>query len=50
MIRGFTNVGQYEEALSLFHDMEILVFRPNTLTLLSTLSACASRGALEDGA
>ena len=50
MIRGFANVGQYEEALALFHDMEISVFRPNTLTLLSTLSACASHGALEAGA
>ena len=47
MIRGFANVGQYEEALALFHDMEISVFRPNTLTLWSTLSACASHGALE---
>ena len=50
MIRGFANVGQYEEALALFHDMEISVFRPNTLTLFSTLSACASNGALEAGA
>ena len=29
--------------------MEISVFRPSTLTLLSTLSACASHGALEAG-
>ena len=50
MIRGFANVGQYEEALALFQDMEISVCRPNTLTLLSTLSACASHGALEAGA
>ena len=50
MIQGFANIGQYEEALALFHDMEISVFRPSTLTLLSTLSACASHGALETGA
>ncbi|RVX20621.1 Pentatricopeptide repeat-containing protein, chloroplastic [Vitis vinifera] len=50
MIGVFARIGQYQEALTWFHEMEFSGVSPNTLTLLSTLSACASHGALDTGA
>ncbi|KAK9281282.1 hypothetical protein L1049_004179 [Liquidambar formosana] len=44
-----SRVDQYEEVLALFHEIESLGGKPNILTLSSTLSACASLGALDIG-
>ncbi|OVA05351.1 Pentatricopeptide repeat [Macleaya cordata] len=49
MIRGLSCEGRYGEALDLFHEMELSGEKPNKMTLLSTLSACASLGALDTG-
>ncbi|KAK6937593.1 E motif [Dillenia turbinata] len=49
MVAGLSSEGLHKEALALFHEMECSDVKPNTLTLLSTLSACASLGALETG-
>ncbi|KAK9083579.1 hypothetical protein Scep_030050 [Stephania cephalantha] len=50
MIGGLVRVGRCKEALELFHEMEgYSGEEPNRLTMLSTLSACASLGALDVG-
>ncbi|KAJ4954367.1 hypothetical protein NE237_011150 [Protea cynaroides] len=49
MVGGLSRLGRCKEALTLFHQMESSGVKPNTLTLLITLSACASLGALDTG-
>ncbi|KAK9146522.1 hypothetical protein Sjap_006425 [Stephania japonica] len=50
MLGGLVRVGRCKEALELFHEMEECSgVEPNRLTMLSTLSACASLGALDVG-
>ncbi|XP_042479698.1 pentatricopeptide repeat-containing protein At2g29760, chloroplastic-like [Macadamia integrifolia] len=49
MVGGLSSVGRCKDALTLFHQMESSGVKPNKLTLLITLSACASLGALDTG-
>ncbi|KAF9618656.1 hypothetical protein IFM89_002351 [Coptis chinensis] len=49
MIGGLSQMGQSKEAIVLFHEMESTGIEPNKMTMLSTLSACASLGALDTG-
>ncbi|XP_028807216.1 pentatricopeptide repeat-containing protein At5g66520-like [Neltuma alba] len=47
MINGFVKVGLNKEALSLFQEMMIAGFKPDSVTLSCSLSACAGLGALD---
>ncbi|KAF7127955.1 hypothetical protein RHSIM_Rhsim11G0077400 [Rhododendron simsii] len=49
MISGYAIHGQFKEALELFGRMEASSERPNDLTFLSILSACAHGGFVEEG-
>lgn len=49
MIYGFANAGLDKEALYLFHEMQVAGVKPDSVTLASTLSACACLGALDQG-
>lgn len=49
MISGYTQNGQPNEALELFEDMKSQQIRPNDVTLVSVLSACAQLGSIEAG-
>ncbi|KAL6013483.1 hypothetical protein ACLOJK_003981 [Asimina triloba] len=49
MISGYSQNGLSYEALSLFHQMRLHGFLPDTVTVVSSLSACASLGALQVG-
>lgn len=49
MISGYAIHGQCKEALELFGRMEASSERPNDLTFLSILSACAHGGFVEEG-
>ncbi|KAF6140299.1 hypothetical protein GIB67_000347 [Kingdonia uniflora] len=49
MISGYTQTGRYSEALELFMEMEGVGVKPDEITLVSTLSACAGLGDLELG-
>ncbi|KAF8412700.1 hypothetical protein HHK36_000668 [Tetracentron sinense] len=49
IIGGLSQAGRCKEAVALFHEMELSDVKPNGLTLLSVLSACASLGALDTG-
>ncbi|PIA60875.1 hypothetical protein AQUCO_00300412v1 [Aquilegia coerulea] len=49
MIGGLCQMGRSREAIVLFQDMELAGMKPNKSTMLSTLSACASLGALDTG-
>ncbi|XP_021290429.1 pentatricopeptide repeat-containing protein At1g04840 [Herrania umbratica] len=50
MVNGFLQNGDHEKALSMFFKMLEAALRPNDLTLVPALSACAKIGALEAGA
>ncbi|XP_021894261.1 pentatricopeptide repeat-containing protein At1g04840, partial [Carica papaya] len=50
MINGFSQNGDHEMALSMFSKMLEKDMRPNKLTVVSALSACAKLGALQIGA
>ncbi|KAL4185768.1 hypothetical protein AMTRI_Chr10g7610 [Amborella trichopoda] len=49
MIAGYTQLGKPEEAINMFHEMEKAKVRPNEVTVVSVLSACADMGALDLG-
>ncbi|KAM7255232.1 hypothetical protein ACFE04_020473 [Oxalis oulophora] len=49
MISGYTQAGQYTEALELLTQMEALGVKPDDVTLVSALSACAGLGVLDFG-
>lgn len=49
MISGFVKVGMNEEALNLFHDMLIAHVKPDNVALVSSISACAHLGAVDQG-
>lgn len=49
MIKGFSQNGDHREALSYFNKMLEEGVRPNDITIVSALSACAKIGALEAG-
>ncbi|PKI70026.1 hypothetical protein CRG98_009629 [Punica granatum] len=49
MISGLASAGSNREALRLFHEMQIEGIEPDAAALGSTLSACASLGAIEQG-
>ncbi|KAK4388469.1 Pentatricopeptide repeat-containing protein, chloroplastic [Sesamum angolense] len=49
MISGYAQIGQFDDALSLFQEMRKAKVSPDASTLLSVLSACAHLGAVETG-
>lgn len=49
MIAGYVLCGSHEQALELFEDMRKVRERPDEVTMLSLLSACADLGDLEIG-
>eukprot|EP01018_Ginkgo_biloba_P039368 Gb_08569 [translate_table: standard] len=49
MIAGYIHNGRYDEALKLFHQMELEGMKPNSVTVASVLPACARLGALQHG-
>ncbi|KAL4318967.1 hypothetical protein GQ457_18G001320 [Hibiscus cannabinus] len=49
MISGCAMNGQFEEALDLFRQMRDLGFKPNHVTFLAVLQACAHAGFLDKG-
>eukprot|EP01018_Ginkgo_biloba_P037440 Gb_29880 [translate_table: standard] len=49
MIAGYTQNGYASEAFTLFYQMQLVDITPDTVTMLSVLSACAQLGALHQG-
>ncbi|PSS35680.1 Pentatricopeptide repeat-containing protein [Actinidia chinensis var. chinensis] len=49
MVTGYSQNGHHEKALSMFSKMLEMGVKPNDLTVVSALSACAKIGALEAG-
>eukprot|EP01018_Ginkgo_biloba_P016705 Gb_16366 [translate_table: standard] len=49
MISGYAQNGHGEKALHLFHEMQLGGMSPNPVTITSTLPACASLAALQQG-
>eukprot|EP01018_Ginkgo_biloba_P025793 Gb_04079 [translate_table: standard] len=49
MIAGYAQNGRANEALTAFHHMQLAGMRPDSVTMVSVLSACAHLGALERG-
>ncbi|XP_010024159.2 pentatricopeptide repeat-containing protein At5g66520 [Eucalyptus grandis] len=49
MISSFVKVGMNKEALNLFQDMLIAGVKPDNVALVSSLSACAHLGAVDQG-
>ncbi|CAK9179792.1 unnamed protein product [Ilex paraguariensis] len=49
MLTGLVHNGRQEKALDMFSNMLVEGVRPNDLTIVSALSACAKTGALEAG-
>ncbi|OVA13259.1 Pentatricopeptide repeat [Macleaya cordata] len=49
MIGGYVWVGRSTEAVGLFREMQVAGVRPDEITMVSILSACADLGALELG-
>ncbi|KAF8369504.1 hypothetical protein HHK36_022827 [Tetracentron sinense] len=49
MITGYVQRGSLEEAVMLFHLMQAELVKPNEITMVNVLSACAGLGALELG-
>lgn len=47
MISGYAESEHPQKALELFDDMQILGLKPDPITILSVISACANLGALE---
>ncbi|XP_057840750.2 pentatricopeptide repeat-containing protein At1g15510, chloroplastic [Cryptomeria japonica] len=48
MITGYSHVGYYNEALNVFRQMQ-LSMKPNSVTILAILRACANLAALQNG-
>eukprot|EP00268_Persea_americana_P008399 TRINITY_DN13248_c0_g3_i1.p1 TRINITY_DN13248_c0_g3~~TRINITY_DN13248_c0_g3_i1.p1 ORF type:complete len:546 (-),score=106.73 TRINITY_DN13248_c0_g3_i1:95-1732(-) len=49
MIGGYSQAGHYNEALKLFIEMEGAGVKPDEITMVTVLSACAQLGALDFG-
>lgn len=49
MIAGYAQNGRSSEALELFEDMKRQQIKPNDVTIVSVLSACAQLGSVEGG-
>jgi pentatricopeptide repeat protein len=49
LVTGYTKNGMYSEALAVFCEMMVSKVHPNESTLVSSLSACAHLGALDQG-
>eukprot|EP01018_Ginkgo_biloba_P011245 Gb_34297 [translate_table: standard] len=49
MIAGYSQNGYAEEALMLFHQMELADVNPNKVTIVSVLPACAALLSLQEG-
>ncbi|KAF8409373.1 hypothetical protein HHK36_005448 [Tetracentron sinense] len=49
LIAGYVQCGLSKEALGVFSNMQVELIKPNEVTLVSVLSACAHLGALEQG-
>ncbi|KAL6502653.1 hypothetical protein OROHE_024306 [Orobanche hederae] len=49
MIGGYSEKGDLDEALSLFHNMEVSGQEPDSVTIIHLISACGKIGALEIG-
>eukprot|EP01018_Ginkgo_biloba_P003630 Gb_16328 [translate_table: standard] len=49
MIAGYAQNGHANEALTLFHQMQLAYVKPDSVTIASVLSACANLGALQQG-
>ncbi|KAI9165450.1 hypothetical protein LWI28_014444 [Acer negundo] len=49
MISGYVGAGMNKEALNLYHEMQDSGVKPDNVALISTISACAHLGALEQG-
>eukprot|EP01018_Ginkgo_biloba_P019045 Gb_02375 [translate_table: standard] len=49
MIAGYLQNGNGNEALTLFHQMQLRSVIPDSVTMVSVLSACAHLGALQQG-
>ncbi|KAF8395269.1 hypothetical protein HHK36_019211 [Tetracentron sinense] len=49
MISGYSQMGWYREALELFVEMEGMGIKPDEVTIVAVLSACARLGALDSG-
>eukprot|EP01018_Ginkgo_biloba_P018625 Gb_23678 [translate_table: standard] len=49
MIAGYAQNGYADEALALFHQMQVGNVKPNSVTMVSVLTACAQLGALQQG-
>lgn len=47
MISGYVESNQPQEALKLFKEMQVLGMKPDQVTMLSVISACAHLGALD---
>ncbi|XP_043714482.1 pentatricopeptide repeat-containing protein At2g29760, chloroplastic-like [Telopea speciosissima] len=50
MLSGYAQNGMPRDAIQLFRAMQISKYRPNEITLISTLSACSQLGCLSLGA
>eukprot|EP01018_Ginkgo_biloba_P005831 Gb_35190 [translate_table: standard] len=49
LIAGHTQNGHADEALTLFHQMQLEYVKPNTITMLSVLPACGHLGPMKQG-
>eukprot|EP01018_Ginkgo_biloba_P029185 Gb_18412 [translate_table: standard] len=49
MIAGYSQSGHANQALRLFHQMQLANVKPNRVTIVSVLPACAKVGALQQG-
>eukprot|EP01018_Ginkgo_biloba_P004839 Gb_17077 [translate_table: standard] len=49
MIAGYVQNGPPDEALTLFHQMQLADVMPDSVTMVTVLSACAHLGALQQG-
>eukprot|EP01018_Ginkgo_biloba_P024429 Gb_13303 [translate_table: standard] len=49
MIAGYAQNGHTNEALALFNEMQLTDVKPNSVTMVNLLSACAHLGALQQG-
>ena len=50
LIAGYNNVGNYDDALVVFEQMQYAGFVPNRVTMINALHACAHSGNVEMGA
>eukprot|EP01018_Ginkgo_biloba_P030290 Gb_23127 [translate_table: standard] len=49
MIAGYAQNGRFNEALTLFHQMQLAGIKPNSITMVSVLPACGYLATLQQG-